>query len=219
MPEMQRCVLVAENRILMDAAAAVRDAGLESLPNLQRWLGAAPFDAGELEGTVSCRDHEWIDGEHFTGFAASVDRSDRFRFGPPDHQPGVTDIGEGSGIRIGDSADEIENLFRGLRPEDAAVLGFASAEVRGVRVVLRRFFGGACEEGVNLPGNYSAGAREHFAEGLFGGVARADARAFLIDDGAGIGAFHHAVKRHADARLTVEDGPVDGGTAPVFWEE
>ena len=42
---------------------------------------------------------------------------------------------------------------------------------------------------------------------------------FLVDDRAGVGAFHHAVEGHADARFAVEHRPVDRGATAVFRQQ
>ena len=62
-------------------------------------------------------------------------------------------------------------------------------------------------------------AGEHLPEGLLRRVPRADVDALLVHDVAGIGLLHHPVKRHADPRLPVEDGPVDRRPAAVRGKE
>nr|GFD60086.1 hypothetical protein [Tanacetum cinerariifolium] len=50
-------------------------------------------------------------------------------------------------------------------------------------------------------------------------VGGADAHTLLSNDGAGVGAFDHAVQGHAGFGLAVDQHPVGRRTATVAWQQ
>ena len=130
--------------------------------------------------------------------------------------PAKDGVGAGPG---GEAAHATGDFFRRAIPVDAAVLFFQHWGVSGSGVILRtgddRTRGQAAQ---SFSHEWSVDFRE--AGGEFGrGFSRTNRDFALQQHVASVHAGVNAHGGHTGSRLTVDNGPVDGSGAPVFWEQ